>query len=384
MTTFSFFKSLLFFLLTISDSFMQINGLSFGINYGQIARNLPSHSRVAMLIRSMNVTRIKLYDADPNVLLAFSKSNVEFVIGIGNEHLQNMTNPSKAQNWIQHHVLPYLSQTKINCITVGNEVFNSNDTQLILNLLPSMQNVHNSLVKLGLDQVITVTTAHSFNILDNSYPPSSGSFRSDLIQYIQPIVEFLDEIKSSFHINAYPFFAYKDNPNEVSLNYALFQPNEGLVDPNTNLHYDNMLYAQIDAVYAAIKVIGYTNVEVKVSETGWPSNGDADEIGATPQNAKLYNGNLLRRIEEKQGTPGKPLVPIDVYVFALFNEDLKPGPASERNYGLYYPDGSPVYNIGLQGYLPQMVVPSKSNILSFNVLACIVTCLIFALEILES
>jgi len=346
----------------ISDSFMQINGLSFGINYGQLASNLPSHSRVAVLIRSMNVTRIKLYDADPNVLLAFSKSSVEFVIGIGNEHLQNMTNPSKAQNWIQHHVLPYLSQTKINCITVGNEVFNSNDTQLMLNLLPSMQNVHNSLVKLGLEQVITVTTAHSFNILDSSYPPSSGSFRSDLIQYIQPIVEFLDEIKSSFHINAYPFFAYKDNPNEVSLNYALFQPNEGLVDPNTNLHYDNMLYAQIDAVYAAIKVIGYTNVEVKVSETGWPSNGDSDEIGATPQNAKLYNGNLLRRIEEKQGTPGNPLVPIDVYVFALFNEDLKPGPASERNYGLYYPDGSPVYNIGLQGYLPQMVVPSKSNV----------------------
>ncbi|PNX89837.1 glucan endo-1,3-beta-glucosidase 14-like protein, partial [Trifolium pratense] len=122
-----------------------------------------------------------------------------------------------------------------------------------------------------------------------------------------------------------------------------------------------MLYAQIDAVYAAIKAIGYTNVEVKVSETGWPSNGDSDEIGATPQNAKLYNGNLLRRIEEKQGTPAKPLVPIDVYVFALFNEDLKPGPASERNYGLYYPNGSPVYNIGLQGYLPQMVVPSKSK-----------------------
>ncbi|WJX50040.1 hypothetical protein P8452_36401 [Trifolium repens] len=380
MTSFSFFNSLLFFLLTISDSFMQINGLSFGINYGQVANNLPSPSRVAVLIRSMNITRIKLYDADPNVLHAFSQSNVEFVIGIGNEHLQNMTNLSKAQIWIQHHVLPYLSQTKIISINVGNEVFNSNDTQLMLNLLPSMQNVHNALVNLGLDQLISVTTAHSFNILENSYPPSYGSFKQDLMQYIQPLVEFLDQINSPFLINAYPFFAYKDNPNEVSLNYALFQPNQGLVDSNTNLHYDNMLYAQIDAVYAAIKVIGYTNVEVKVSETGWPSNGDSDEIGATPQNAKLYNGNLLRRIEEKQGTPAKPLVPIDVYVFALFNEDLKPGPASERNYGLYYPDGSPVYNIGLQGYLPQMVVPSKSKVLSFNFLVCI-TSLIFTWEL---
>lgn len=84
--------------------------------------------------------------------------------------------------------------------------------------------------------------------------------------------------------------------------------------------------------------------------------------GATPQNAGLYNGNLLQRIQEKQGTPAKPSVPVDVYVFALFNEDLKPGPTSERNYGLFYPDGTPVYNIGLQGYLPELTYSSASKI----------------------
>ena len=84
--------------------------------------------------------------------------------------------------------------------------------------------------------------------------------------------------------------------------------------------------------------------------------GDEDEAGATPENAGLYHRNLLRRVSERQGTPAKPSVPIDVYVFALFNENLKPGPASERNYGLYYPDGSPVYDIGLRGYLPELVM----------------------------
>lgn len=331
-----------------------------GINYGQIANNLPSPYRVAALIKSLNVTRIKLYDPDPNVLVAFSNSNVEFVIGL-NETLQSMTDPQKAQSWIQQHVQPYLSQTKITCITVGNEVFNSNDAQAIQNLLPAMKTVYNALVNLGLDQKVEVTTAHSFNILSNSYPPSSGAFQEDLIQYIQPLLSFHAQTKSPFLINAYPFFAYKGSPNDVSLDYVLFQPNSGMVDPNTNLHYDNMLYAQIDAVYAAIKQLGHSDVEVRISETGWPSMGDPDEVGATPENAMLYNGNLLKRIEMKQGTPAKPSVPIDIFVFALFNEDLKPGPTSERNYGLYYPDGTPVYNVGLQGNLPEMVVQPGFN-----------------------
>ncbi|XP_027347696.1 glucan endo-1,3-beta-glucosidase 14-like [Abrus precatorius] len=375
---FLFFISVLLLLLHISDLFVQIHGLPFGINYGQKANNLPPPSQVAVLIKSMNVSRIKLYDADPIVLVAFSQSNVEFVIGLGNESLQNMTNAAKAQTWIQQYVQPYLSQTNITCITVGNEVLDSNDTQQMFNLLPAMQTLHDALVDLGLDQQVTVTTAHSFNILANSYPPSSGAFREDLMQYIQPLLNFHAQINSPFLINAYPFFAYKDNPNEVPLNYVLFQPNPGLVDPNTNLHYDNMLYAQIDAVYAAIKAMGHTDIEVRISETGWPSKGDPDEVGATPQNAALYNGNLLQRIEQKEGTPAKPSVPIDIYVFALFNEDLKPGPASERNYGLYYPDGTPVYNIGLQGYQPQMPMASKSNAMYVNFLVCVITCLIFA------
>ncbi|GKU93822.1 hypothetical protein SLEP1_g7385 [Rubroshorea leprosula] len=334
--------------------------MGIGINYGQIANNLPSPSRVAALLTSLNISRVKLYDADPHVLAAFSNSNVDFIIGLGNEYLENMRDSIKAQNWIQQRVLPYVSQTQISCIVVGNEVFKTNDTQLWSNLLPAMQTVYQSLANFGLNKKVTVSTAHSLDILASSYPPSSGTFRQDVGQYMQPLLNFHSQINSPFLINAYPYFAYKDNPNEVPLEYVLFQPNQGMVDSGTNLKYDNMLYAQVDAVYSAIKAMGHTDIQVRISETGWPSKGDANEVGATPENAGLYNGNLLQRIEEKQGTPAKPNVPIDIYVFALFNENLKPGPTSERNYGLYYPDGTPVYSIGLNGYLPQIIYSSSS------------------------
>ncbi|XWS52888.1 hypothetical protein CRYUN_Cryun11dG0111000 [Craigia yunnanensis] len=352
---------LLLVLLTFSDSPVQILGLGVGINYGQIANNLPSPSRVSYLLSSLNISRVKLYDADPNVLVAFSNTNVDFIIGLGNEYLQNMTDPIKAQNWVLQRIKPHLPQTRITSITVGNEVFKTNDHQLWSNLLPAMQTVYNTLVGLGLDKQVTVTSAHSLDILGVSYPPSAGAFRQDLGEYLHAILNFHAQIKSPFLINAYPYFAYKDKPNEVPINYVLFQPNQGSVDPITNLKYDNMLYAQVDAVYSAIKAMEHTDIEVRVSETGWPSRGDENEVGATPENAGLYNGNLLKIIEEKQGTPAKPNVPIDIYVFALFNENLKEGPTSERNYGLYYPDGTPVYNIGVQGYLPGLVYSSAST-----------------------
>ncbi|KAG0486719.1 hypothetical protein HPP92_008814 [Vanilla planifolia] len=358
-----FWRFILHWIL-LSGVVLQATCLKVGINYGQIANNLPSPTRVADLLRSLNISRVKLYDADQNVLSAFLNTNVEFIVGIGNENLSNMMDATIAQAWLEQHVLPYIPSARITCITVGNEVFSGNDTTLMANLLPAMQSVHQALVSLGLDNQISVSTAHSLTVLGNSFPPSSGSFRSDLGEYIHGVLNFHSMTKSPFLINAYPYFAYKANPSSISLQYVLFEPNPGVIDPYTNLNYDNMLYAQVDAVYSAIKAMGHTDIDVRISETGWPSKGDPEEFGASPANAAAYNGNLLRRIAKNEGTPLMPSVPIDIYVFALFNENMKPGPTSERNYGLFYPDGSPVYNIGLQGRLPNSSISRRQHAIS--------------------
>ncbi|KAM0053076.1 putative glucan endo-1,3-beta-D-glucosidase [Helianthus debilis subsp. tardiflorus] len=357
----------LLLLLILSASFVGIFGIGVGVNYGRIANNLLPPSQVSNLLKSLNINRVKVYDADPKVLQAFAGTDIEIIIGLGNEYLQRMRDPQQAQAWIQQNVQPYLSETKITCINVGNEVLGGTDTQLAAYLLPAMKTMYGALVTLGLSKQVYITTAHSLQILGTSFPPSQGAFKEDMVQYIKPILDFHAQVDSPFFINAYPYFAYKSDPNNVKLEYVLFEPNEGSVDPNTNLKYDNMLYAQIDAVYSAIKALGHTDVEVKISETGWPSKGDENEAGATVQNAGIYNRNLMQRMQQGQGTPARPSQPIDIYIFALFNENEKNGPTSERNFGLYYPDGTLVYNLGVKSYVLPRIDYSSSykNVFSF-------------------
>lgn len=210
-----------------------------------------------------------------------------------------------------------------------------------------MMSIHAALVQTGLDKYIQVSTPNSLSVLQESYPPSAGCFRPQVAGVMTQLLRFLHSTKSPFWINAYPYFAYKDSPTKIPLDYVLFNPNPGMVDPYTKYHYDNMLYAQVDAVIFAMARLGFEDIEVGVSETGWPSKGDGDEVGATVANAAVYNKNLLKRQLQSEGTPLRKNMRLDVYLFALFNEDLKPGPTSERNYGLYQPDETMAYNVGL-------------------------------------
>ncbi|GAV75106.1 Glyco_hydro_17 domain-containing protein [Cephalotus follicularis] len=335
-------------LISVLVNVRMASSIAIGINYGQIANNLPSPEAVVPLVKSIGATKLKLYDADGRVLRAFANTGVEFIVGLGNEYLQKMREPNNAQTWVKQNVQAYLPATKITCITIGNEVLtlNGSASTLVDHLLPTMESIHAALVSLNLDKQVIVTTAHSLAVLETSYPPSAGTFRKDLVGCITPILNFHAKTGSPFLINAYPYFAYKANPKQIPLDFVLFQPNQGVVDPLTNLRYTNMLYAQIDAVYAALSSVGYKNLSLQISETGWPSKGDADEAGATLDNAKKYNGNLMKVIAQNKGTPMRPgYCDFNIYVFALFNENMKPGPTSERNYGLFKPDGTPAYQL---------------------------------------
>ncbi|XP_042382048.1 glucan endo-1,3-beta-glucosidase 10-like [Zingiber officinale] len=327
-----------------------------GVNYGRVADNIPPPEKVPSIVASIGVGRVRIYDADPHVLHAFANTGIEVIVTLPDRCLPSMAaDPNEALVWVRANIQPYLPATKIAAVMVGNEILNNaNDTDYALarSLVPTMENIHSALASLSLDGTVAVTTSHSLSVLAvPSYPPSAAVFRSELLPFIRPLIDFHARTDSPFFINAYPYFAYVKDSSQVALEYARLDPGApSITDPGSGLCYTNLLHAQIDAVYHAIAAArgeSAKRVMVWVSETGWPSAGDPNEIGATPENAGKYNSNLIRLVATNKGTPLMPGTPLRAYIFALFNENQKPGPTSERNYGLFKADGTPAYHLDI-------------------------------------
>ncbi|EPS73640.1 hypothetical protein M569_01113 [Genlisea aurea] len=325
------------------------NGGTVGICYGRNADDLPTPDKAVQLIKSQNIKYARIYDSNIQVIKAFANTGIELVIGIPNSDLLPFSQfQSNADTWLRNSVLPYYPATKINFITVGAEVTEAPNNVSAM-LVPAMQNVFTALRKAGLHRRIKVSSTHSLGVLSRSFPPSAGAFNSKHAFFLRPMLEFLAENDSPFMVDVYPYYAYADSSSNVSLDYALFESSSEVIDPNTGLLYTNMLDAQIDAINYALMGLNFKTIKIMITETGWPSKGSPNETGATPDNAQTYNTNLIRHIVNDGGTPAKPGVAMDAYVFSLFNENRKPGLDSERNWGVFFPDQTSVYNLDFTG-----------------------------------
>ncbi|GAB4839002.1 hypothetical protein Ancab_028532 [Ancistrocladus abbreviatus] len=340
---------LIYAVLLVSALLELSNGSTIGICYGRNADDLPTPDKVAQLVKQHNIKYVRIYDSNIDVLKAFANTGVELMIGITNLDLLAFAQfQSNVDTWMKNNILPYYPATKITHITVGAEV-----TEALGNVsaqvVPAMQNVFTALRKAGLHKRIKVSSTHSLGVLSRSFPPSAGAFNSSYAYFLKPMLEFLADNQSPFMVDIYPYYAYRDATNNVSLDYALFESSSEVVDPNTGLLYTNMFDAQIDALYFALMALNFKTIKIMVTETGWPSKGSPREKAATPDNAQIYNTNLIRHVINDTGTPAKPGEELDIYIFSLFNENRKPGLESERNWGLFYPDGTSVYNLDFTG-----------------------------------
>ena len=229
------------------------------------------------------------------------------------------------------NVKPYNPAVRIAYVAASNEVQGG----AARSILPAMRNLAAALAAAGLAGV-KVSTCVRLDVVASSFPPSGGVFAQP---YMADIARYLAAAGAPLLANVYPYFAYRGSPGDMSLSYALFLPGTTVRDGGNGLVYTNLFDAMVDAVHAALEKAGAADVRVVVSESGWPSAGGA---AASVENARTYNQNLIDHAA--QGTPKRPGA-LETFVFAMFNENQKPGEATEQNFGLFYPNKSPVYPI---------------------------------------
>ncbi|KAG9444999.1 hypothetical protein H6P81_016339 [Aristolochia fimbriata] len=333
---FSFFTTYLVFLLLAPSTHLQVAAGAIGVCYGRVSNNLPSAREVIEMYKSNGIGKLRLYAPSQDALDALRGTNIEVLVDVPNEDLPQLSSSfSAAAAWVDANIAKFWPDVRLKYIAVGNEQLPSGNAPFVLG---AMQNIQRALQSSGSANAIKVSTAVSMAALKSSYPPSQGAFADDLVTYLGPIARFLSSTGAPFLVNVYPYFSYIGDPSHIALSYALFTAPSDVVRDGP-YGYQNLFDAMIDAVYAALDKVGASGVEVVVSESGWPSDGN---VAATLENAKTYNQNLINHV--RKGTPRKQ-VPIEAFLFAMFNENQKPGAATERNFGLFYPNKQPVYPI---------------------------------------
>ncbi|KAH1147136.1 hypothetical protein GYH30_042349 [Glycine max] len=230
-------------------------------------------------------------------LQALRNSGIELTLGVLQQDLQGLaTNASIAQQWVQSNVLNFWPSVKIKYVVVGNEIDPvGSSSQFAQYVLPAIQNTYQAIRAQGLHDLIKVTTAISMDLLGNSYTPSQNYFKPDVRSYIDPIIGYLVYANAPLLANVLPYFSYANNSIDISVSYALFN---------------------------------------KCCDGGF---------AATYDNTRVYLKNLI--LHAKRGNSRRPSKPTKIYIFVMFDENLKT-PEIQKHFGLLFPNKTKKYPFG--------------------------------------
>ncbi|RDY09080.1 Glucan endo-1,3-beta-glucosidase 4, partial [Mucuna pruriens] len=342
--TLELMRSFLYYWIKL-DSY-NLQSAFVGVNIGTDVSDLPAASNIVDILKANQITHVRLYDANAHLLQALSNTSIEVIVGVTNEEVLRIgESPSAAAAWINKNVVAYVPSTNITAVAVGSEVL-STIPNVAPVLVPAMNSLHKALVAANLNFNVKVSTPQSMDIIPRPFPPSTASFNSSWNTTIYQLLQFLKNTNSSYMLNAYPYYGYTKGDGIFPIEYALFRPLPSvkqIVDPNTLFHYNSMFDAMVDATYYSIEALNFNNIPIVVTETGWPWFGGANEPDATAENAETYNNNMIQRVLNDSGPPSQANIAINTYIYEFFNEDKRNGPVSEKNWGIFYTNGSTVY-----------------------------------------
>ncbi|KAK1324971.1 Glucan endo-1,3-beta-glucosidase [Acorus calamus] len=298
---------------------------NIGVCYGRVADNLPPPPSAVNLLQSNSISKIRLFNPDPSALSAFSgKADIRLMIGVPNEILPQIANGTgdTAANWLNSNIFSHVIPTQVSHLAVGNEIL-FKDPFYTPHLLPALHNFHGALKKLGLSDKISISTPHAASVLATSYPPSVGAFVPYILPVLHPLLRFLAHARSPLMINIYPYFTYAADPVNVPLAYALFDPSTAVVRDNAN--------------EGGVWGVGGGGDRDWVADSGWGGGGRGEGEEVQWGDCEEGLGGV--------GTPRRPSVPVEVYLFGLFDENGKGGEEFERHFGIFHSNGEKAYDI---------------------------------------
>lgn len=214
----------------------------------------------------------------------------------------------------------YLDSGVIKVIALANEPNAKGDANISSELWgQAAVNLRTALTKAGYPD-LPISACLVFGGL-TSYPPANAVFQADdasysMLGYMQAIKQ-VNPAKPFVFVNILPSYTVnavvRDNPGTASW-YPSFGVFASTTDPASNdgnlAPYWDLGDLQYNCVLNALSAAGLSEIQVYVSESGWPS-GDGGTY-ATPQNQASYINGLLNL--------WTPQARVPVFVFEAFDE----------------------------------------------------------------
>ncbi|KAJ7513373.1 hypothetical protein O6H91_17G003600 [Diphasiastrum complanatum] len=261
-------------------------GTLVGVNIPADGLDYQEADQVLEMVQIMGAHQVSLYDPDPLMLNAFAGFNIELLIGIPNSLLQSIgASGHIAAQWVKQNVLPYLPNTNISGIIVGDDVLTSYSIAAPF-LVPSMRHIHKALVEANLEKQIKVSTSISSSMLVLALPPARAYFRhSYSSSVIQPLLHFLLSADSYFILNINSMDLFQQTMHTVAKDSSFLGSNRGMRDANLNLVHQNLVETVVYSALQALTALDFAQLPITVSI---PSNAGISGLSGGATKTYIY------------------------------------------------------------------------------------------------
>lgn len=133
------FNFLLIIVIVIALMGIVSNGSSVGVNWGTMASHQLPPEKVVEMMKANGFVKVKLFEADPNILEALTGTDIEVMLAIPNYMLMELSQDSGlAVSWVEENVTNYFYTGGVNiklstkfhlcfcrkfCLVVSIEIF---------------------------------------------------------------------------------------------------------------------------------------------------------------------------------------------------------------------------------------------------------------------